>query len=210
PPAVGALIGCAVTTGVGAAWHTGRVRPGQSVAVFGAGGVGLSAIAGAALAGAGPILALDRVTDHEAEARALGATAFFVNDGDALEAIRQHTQGRGADLVIDTTGVPAVQEQCLEAARPGGTVVLAGLAPMGSRTNLPGAVLVRQEKTVAGCYYGSAVPARDFPRLSALYLGGRLPLDRLVTRTYPLDALNDAYADLDAGRLARGVVVFPG
>ena len=208
PPAVGALLGCAVTTGVGAVLNTAQVEAGASVAVFGVGGVGLSVVMGAAHAGADPILAIDRVAAREAEARAVGASDFLRAEGDVLGAIRQGTGGRGADYVFDTTGVPAVQEACLEAARPGGTVVLAGLAPMGSATNLPGAVITRQEKTITGSYYGTAVPERDIPRFADLYQRGRLPLDRLLTQTYRLDAINEAYADLDAGRLARGVILF--
>jgi S-(hydroxymethyl)glutathione dehydrogenase/alcohol dehydrogenase len=127
---------------------------------------------------------------------------------DTLDRIRALTGGRGADYVFDSTGVPAVQEQCLEAVRPGGLVVLAWLAPMGSNTNLPGAVLTRQEKTVTGTYYGSAHPVRDFPHYADLYLRGRLDLDRLITKTYTLDDINTAYADLQAGKLARGVILF--
>jgi NDMA-dependent alcohol dehydrogenase len=208
PLPVGALIGCAVTTGVGAVLNTARVRAGSSVAVFGVGGVGLSAVMGAHLAGAVPLLAIDTVAARADVAQALGATHFLTAGADTVAAIRDRTDGRGADYVFDATGLPAVQEQCLEAARPGGTVVLAGLAPMGSATNLPGAILTRQEKTVTGTYYGSAHPARDFPRYADLYLQGKLDLDRLISRTYTLDQINDAYVDLVAGKLTRGVVVF--
>ncbi|MFQ5570665.1 MAG: Zn-dependent alcohol dehydrogenase [Rhodothermales bacterium] len=208
PMAVGALIGCAVTTGVGAVLHTAQVRAGSSVAVFGAGGVGLSTILGAHLAGAYPVIAVDRVAEKEDTALELGATHFLVAGPDTLDAVRGLTEGRGADYVFDTTGVPAVQEQCLEAVRPGGLVVLAGLAPMDSATNLPGAIITRQEKTVTGSYYGSGHPARDFPRYADLYTRGLLPLDGLISKTYTLDQINDAYADLLAGKLARGVIVF--
>lgn len=208
PAAVAALIGCAVTTGVGAVLNTAQVRPGSSVAVFGAGGVGLSSVLGARLAGAGRIVVVDTVAGKRDVALACGATDFLVADGDVVAGIRSLTQGRGADYVFEAVGVPAVQETCLAAARPGGTIVLAGLAPMGSSTNLPGALLTRQEKTVKGSYYGSASPARDFPLLAELYLQGRLDLDRLVTRKYPLEEINAAYADMLAGRVARGVIVF--
>ena len=208
PLPVGALIGCAVTTGVGAVLNTAKVPPGSSVAVFGVGGVGLSVVMGAQLAGAGPLFAIDTVAARADIAKDLGATHFLTAGSETLAAIRRLTEGRGADYVFDATGLPAVQEECLEAVRPGGTVVLAGLAPMGSSTNLPGAVITRQEKTVTGTYYGSAHPARDFPRYADLYLQGQLGLDRLITKTYTLDQINDAYADLLAGKLARGVVVF--
>ena len=207
PLPVAALIGCAVTTGVGAVLNTAQVAPGSSVAVFGAGGVGLSTVLGARLAGADPIIALDQVSTKEESARRLGATHFIESREDMLEAIRKLTGGRGADYVFDTTGVPAVQSACLGAVRPGGTVVLAGLAPMGSSTDLPGAIITRQEKTVTGTYYGSAHPARDFPQYADLYLRGKLDLDGLITRTYALDQINEAFADLLAGRLARGVLV---
>ena len=208
PLTVGALIGCAVTTGVGAVLNTAHVQAGCSVAVFGVGGVGLCTVMGAHLAGAVPLIAIDTVEARAADAEALGATHFLNAGPDTVEAIRALTEGRGADYVFDATGIPAVQEQCLEAVRPGGLVVFAGLAPMGSSTNLPGAVLTRQEKTVTGTYYGTAHPLRDFPHYAHLYLQGKLNLDRLITKTYTLDQINEAYADLLAGQLARGVVVF--
>ena len=209
PLPVAALIGCAVTTGVGAALNTAHVRPGSSVAVFGAGGVGLSIIMGAKLAGAGRIIAVDT---HEAKgdmAQAFGATDVLMAGADTVAAIQRLTGGRGADYVFEAIGLPAVQETCLAAARPGGLVVLAGLSPMGSATNLPGALLTRQEKTVTGCYYGSANPARDFPLYADLYRRGLLDLDRLVSRTYALEQINAAYADMLSGEIARGLIVFP-
>jgi Zn-dependent alcohol dehydrogenase len=210
PLPVAALIGCAVTTGVGAVLNTARVVPGSSVAVFGAGGVGLSIILGARLAGAGPIIAVDRSPAKGDLARSFGATDALVAGPETNDAIRALTDGRGADYVFEAVGLPAVQEQCLDAVRPGGTLVLAGIAPAGSGTNLPGALITRQEKAVLGSYYGSANPARDFPLYADLYLRGRLDLGRLVSKTYTLEQLNEAYADLLAGSLARGLVVFPG
>jgi len=208
PMPVAALIGCAVTTGVGAVVNTAAVEPGSSVAVYGAGGVGLSIVMGARLAGADRIIAVDAVADKSEAARGMGATHALTVDADrrAVGAIRSLTGGRGADYVFDTTGVPAVQEECLEAARPGGTIVLAGLAPMGSSTNLPGALLTRQEKTVMGTYYGTADPFRDFPLYADHYLAGSLPLGKLITRTYPLEEINAAFADMLGGRVARGVI----
>lgn len=208
PLPVAALIGCAVTTGVGAALNTAQVRPGSSVAVFGAGGVGLSAVMGARLAGASRIIVVDRAAAKRAMALEFGATDFVPAGADAPAAIRALTEGRGADYVFEAVGLPAVQEQCLAAARPGGVVVLAGLSPMGSNTNLPGALITRQEKTVKGSYYGSANPARDFPFIAELYLAGRLDLDRLVSRTYRLTEVNEAYADMLSGAVARGVILF--
>ena len=208
PLTIAALIGCAVTTGVGAVLNSARVRPGSSVAVFGAGGVGLSIIMGAQLAGASRIIAIDQSEAKGDIAQKFGATDFLMARPDTNEAIRALTEGRGADYVFEAIGIPAVQEQCLEAARPGGMVILAGISPMGSQTNLPGAMITRQEKTISGTYYGTANPARDFPLYADLYLKGKLDLDRLVSKTYTLDQINEAYADMLSGEIARGVIVF--
>ncbi|RME70619.1 MAG: Zn-dependent alcohol dehydrogenase [Chloroflexi bacterium] len=208
PLNIAALIGCAVTTGVGAAVNTVRVRPGSSVAVFGAGGVGLSIIMGAHLAGAGRIIAVDRAEAKRQIALDCGATDFLLAGADVNHEIRRLTAGRGADYVFEAIGIPAVQEQCLDAARPGGTIVLVGLSPMDSSTNLPGAIITRQEKTVIGSYYGTSNTARDFPLYADLYRQGKLGLDRLVSTTYTLDQINEAYADMLSGRIARGVIEF--
>jgi Zn-dependent alcohol dehydrogenase len=208
PFPVAALIGCAVTTGVGAVLNTAKVRPGSSVAVFGAGGVGLCIIMGAQLAGAGRIIAVDRAEGKLEMARSFGATEALMAGPDTNDAIRALTEGRGADYVFEAIGIPAVQEQCLDAARPGGVIVLAGISAMGSATNLPGAIITRQEKTVTGSYYGTANTARDFPLYADLYLKGKLDLGRLVSKTYRLEQINEAYADMLSGALARGVIVF--
>ncbi|MEK7382007.1 MAG: Zn-dependent alcohol dehydrogenase [Elusimicrobiota bacterium] len=208
PLTVAALIGCAVTTGVGAVLNTAKVKPGSSVAVFGAGGVGLSVVLGAKLAGAGTLIAVDRAPAKLEMAKQFGATHALLSDADTNDAIRQLTGGRGADYVFEAIGIPAVHEQCLYAARPGGVIVLAGVSPMGSSTNLPGAIITRQEKVVMGTYYGSANTARDFPLYADLYLKGKLDLERLVSRQYPLEQINEAYADMLSGSVARGVIVF--
>ncbi len=208
PFEIAALIGCAVTTGVGAVLNTAKVEPGSSVVVIGAGGVGLSVIMGAKLAGAAQIIALDA---HEAKgdmALAFGATDFLLNHPETNDAVRQMTGGRGADYVFEAVGIPALQEQSLELTRPGGTAVLVGISPMGSGTNLPGAILTRQEKTVTGSYYGTANTARDFPLYADLYQKGKLDLDRLISKKYPLEKINEAYADMLSGGVARGVLVF--
>jgi Zn-dependent alcohol dehydrogenase len=208
PLAVAALIGCAVTTGVGAVLNTARVKPGSSVAVFGAGGVGLSIIMGAHLAGASRVIAVDKAPGKLDMARGFGATDALLGGPHANDQIRALTGGRGADYVFEAVGIPALQEQCLDAARPGGVIVLAGISPMGSGTNLPGAIITRQEKTIMGTYYGSANTARDFPLYGDLFLRGQLPLDRLVSKTYPLEQVNEAYADMLSGEVGRGVIVF--
>lgn len=208
PANVAALIGCAVTTGVGAALNTAPVKPGSSVVVFGAGGVGLSSIMGAKLAGASQIIAVDINETKLDMAREFGATSVFLSREDVPKQIRALTGGRGADYVFEAIGIPAVQEQCLESVRPGGTVVLEGIAPMGSATNLPGAVITRKEITVMGSYYGTANTARDFPKYADLYLKGQLDIERMITKTYALEEINEAYADMIGGKTARGVIVF--
>lgn len=208
PLDVAALIGCAVTTGVGAALNTVHVEPGSSVAIFGAGGVGLNIIMAAQLAGASQIIAVDTNETKGDLARSFGATDVLINSPDVVRDIRDLTEGRGADYVFEAIGIPAVQEQCLEAVRPAGTVVLVGVSPMGSGTNLPGAIITRQEKTVVGSYYGTANTARDFPLYADLFLKGKLDLERLISKKYKLEQINEAYADMLAGKIARGVIYF--
>ncbi len=208
PLEIAALIGCAVTTGVGSVLNTAKVEAGSSVAVFGAGGVGLSIIMGAKLAGADRIIVVDNQEAKGDLAVDFGATDFILSRPETNAAIRSLTGGRGADYVFEAVGLPSLQEQCLDAVRPGGMVVLVGVSPMGSATNLPGAILTRQEKTVTGSYYGTANTARDFPGFANLYLEGKLDLDRLVSKTYPLEQLNKAYADMLSGDVARGVITF--
>ena len=208
PLTIAALIGCAVTTGVGAALNTAQIKPGSSVVVYGAGGVGLSIVMGAKLAGAARIIVIDTSEAKGDIATEFGATDFIMAGPHTVGAIQGLTEGRGADYVFEAIGLPAVQEECLLAARPGGLIVLAGISPMGSATNLPGAIITRQEKTVTGCYYGTANPARDFPLYATLYRNGLLDLDRLVSQTYGLDQINEAYADMLQGETARGLIVF--
>jgi S-(hydroxymethyl)glutathione dehydrogenase / alcohol dehydrogenase len=142
------------------------------------------------------------------QAEDFGATHAVAAGPNAVDEIRALTGGRGADYVFEAIGIPAVQEEALRAARPGGMIILAGISPVGSATNLPGAVLTRQEKTVAGSYYGTANTSRDFPRFAELYLAKRLDLAKLVSRRYRLDQINEAYADMLKGEGARGIIVF--
>jgi S-(hydroxymethyl)glutathione dehydrogenase/alcohol dehydrogenase len=206
---VAALVGCAVTTGVGAVLYSAQVQPGDRVAVFGCGGVGLSVIMGAQLAGAQQIIAIDRVPPKLDLAQQFGATDVIdASQVDVVERVRDMTAGRGADVTFEAVGMPQLQADCVEAARPGGKAVLVGLAAMGSSTPLSGARLVRQEKTVIGSYYGTAHTARDFPFLLDLYAAGKLPLDRLISRTYRLVEINAAFDAMLSGEVARGVVTF--
>jgi NDMA-dependent alcohol dehydrogenase len=208
PLEVASLVGCAVATGVGAAMYTAGVRPGESVAVFGCGGIGLNILQGAALCGASPIIAVDANLVKMQIAREFDATHALMADDNAIQAIRDLTGGRGADHVFEAVGVPAVQEIALEAVRPGGTLTLVGLSPMGSGTNLPGAIITRQEKVIKGSYYGTVNPSRDFPLFIDLYREGKLKLDHLISNKYPLEEINTAYDVMLGGGVARGVIVF--
>lgn len=209
PPAVAALVGCAVATGVGAAMYTAQVRVGDSIVVFGCGGVGLCIIQGARLCGAQSIIAIDQAPAKMEIARKLGATDALLAGPDMIQRVRDLTGGRGADHAFEAVGLPSLQEAALDAVRPGGTLTIAGLAPMGTGTNLPGALLTRQEKTVKGSYYGSVHPRRDFPLLLDLYRSGQLDLDHLISKQYTLHEINQAYADMLTGGIARGVIVLP-
>ncbi|GAB4513680.1 MAG: Zn-dependent alcohol dehydrogenase [Anaerolineae bacterium] len=208
PLKVASLVGCAVATGVGAAMYTAGVRPGESVVVFGCGGVGLNIIQGAALCGAEKIIAVDVNAAKMALAAAFGATHTLISDEHIVEAVRALTGGRGADHSFEAVGIPALQETAFKAARPGGTVVLAGLSPMGSDTNLPGSIITREEKTIKGSYYGTVNPQRDFPLLLDLYMAGKLKLDTLISNEYTLPQINVAFETMLRGEVARGIIVF--
>lgn len=208
PLKVAALVGCAVATGVGAAMYTADVKPGESVVVFGCGGVGLNILQGAALCGAKTIIAVDTNPAKMEIASQFGATHVLMADDDAIRLIRELTDGRGAEHAFEAVGIPTLQELALNAIRPGGTLTLAGLSPMGTGTNLPGAIITRQEKVIKGSYYGTINATRDFPLLLDLYMEGKLKLDELVSREYRLDQINEAYDAMLTGTVARGVVVF--
>ena len=208
PMEVAALVGCAVATGVGAAMYTAEVSPGQSVVVYGVGGVGLNIIQGAALCGADPIIAVDTDSAKTAFAREFGATHTLISDDSTETQIQDLTGGRGADHVFESVGLPALQERAFDAVAPGGMLTLVGVAPTESRTSWPAFVIMGKEKTIRGSIYGSVNPRRDFSRLMDLYAVGKLKLDELVRRRYRLDQINEAYDDMFKGELARGVIVF--
>lgn len=208
PLEVAALVGCAVATGVGAALYTAQVRPGDSVVVIGCGGVGLNIVQGAALCGASTIIAIDTNEAKMQLAKEFGATHTLLSNTETAAEVRALTGGRGAEYAFEAVGVPALQEMALDLVRPGGMVVLAGLSAMGTGTNLPGAVITRTEKTVKGSYYGSVSPQRDFPLILDMYSAGRLKLDQLISRTYRLDQINEAFDTMLRGEIARGIIVF--
>jgi S-(hydroxymethyl)glutathione dehydrogenase/alcohol dehydrogenase len=210
PHEVAALIGCCVTTGVGAMTKTADVRPGSSVAVIGLGGVGLSCVIGAALAGAGTIVAVDRIAAKLDLARALGATDTILagsDDAETLTAIRDLTEG-GPDVCAEAIGLPSTIELAIASLPTGGTAVLVGMTPFGVRASFEAFPFVDGGRRILGSNYGSADPAVDFPRYAALQLAGRLPADRLVTGRIGLDGLEDAFAAMRRGEGVRTVIGF--
>jgi alcohol dehydrogenase len=209
PLTVAALFGCAVMTGVGAVMNTAQVEPGASVAVFGAGGVGLSVVMGAKAADAYPIVAVATQEHKLALARRAGAThTVRVADGDPVAAIREITAG-GASYVFESVGDEAVLAQAYAATRRGGTTVTLGLPNPSRQLSLSAVSLVAEERTLKGSYMGSCVPSRDIPRFIAMYQAGLLPVDLLFTRTIALDEINLAFDRLARGEAVRQIITFP-
>ncbi len=208
-PAVAGLLGCGVMAGLGAAMLTGGVGPGDAVAVFGCGGVGDAAIAGARLAGATTIIAVD-LDDRKLEmAREFGAT-HAVNAGreDAVEAIRAATGGFGADVCIEAVGQPRVLEQAFFARDLAGTVVQVGVpTPDMKFPDIPMIEFFGRGGALKPSWYGDCLPGRDFPLLVDLYLQGRLPLDRFVSERIGLDQVEEAFHKMERGEVLRSVVV---
>ena len=210
PPEVAALIGCCVTTGVGALTKTADLRPGARVVVIGLGGVGLSCVIGAALANAATIVAVDRIPAKLELARALGATATVLagdDDTTTLEAIRDLTDG-GPDVCAEAIGLPRTIELAIASLPTGGTALLVGMTPFGVRASFEAFPFVDGGRRIVGSNYGSAIPAVDFPRYAALHLAGRLPAERLITRRIGLDELEDAFAAMRRGEGVRSVIGF--
>ncbi|HEX3288374.1 MAG TPA: alcohol dehydrogenase catalytic domain-containing protein [Mycobacterium sp.] len=203
-----ALLGCSVTTGVGAVIRTAAVRSGESVLVIGCGGVGLAAIQGARLAEAAPIIAADTVAAQLPAAIANGATdTIDAAKVDLLAAVRELTGG-GVDHGIEVVGKPATIRAAYDATRRGGTVTLVGAAGMDESVTFPALSLMADGKTIRGCVYGASDPARDIPVLAELACRGRLDLEALVTRRIGIDDVEAAFQDMTAGRGARSVVRF--
>ena len=207
PFTIAALLGCAVTTGVGAVINTARVQPGSSVVVFGAGGVGINVVQGARIAGAAMIIAVDML-DHRLEAsRKFGAThTINAKEEDPVRVIQSLTRG-GADYAFEVIGRAAVVRQAVECLARGGVAVAVGIPPAKEEYVVGGAAFVLNEKTLRACFYGSARLRSDIPRLLELYHAKRLFLDELVTATYPLDHVNEAVTALDRGDGLRGILV---
>lgn len=207
PLPVAALVGCAVMTGVGAVLNTARVEEGASVAVFGVGGVGLCVVMGAVLANASQVIAVDLKANKLEYARGFGATDVVdASQEDPVDAIRRLTGGRGVAYAFEAIGVPRVMEQAFRATMRGGTTVVIGAAPIDASISISPSLLFAQERTLKGSLYGSFQPWYDMPRLLDLYRRGKLPLDRLISRTYPLGQVNEAFTALDRGEVARSVL----
>jgi S-(hydroxymethyl)glutathione dehydrogenase/alcohol dehydrogenase len=202
-----ALIGCGVTTGVGAALNTAHVEPGSTVAVIGCGGVGQAVLQGARIAGAARIIAIDPVELKRTTALQLGATdAIDPTDGTATAQVQALTGGRGADYAFEVIGNPKTVQQAFEMTRPGGACVVVGVPRFDQNIELSSMALILQEKRVLGTVYGSAQVHRDFPRLIGLVEQGKLDLGDMVSRRMKLDEVNDALRAMQAGEVIRSVI----
>ena len=203
-----ALIGCGVTTGLGAALNTAKVRPGQTAAVIGCGGVGLSIIQGCRIAGARRIVAVDSADWKLDLARQLGATdGLNAAAGNPVAAVVEMTAG-GVDYAFEAIGLPATVRQAVRMTRKGGTTVMVGVVPMGTNVELPGADITLREKSILGCMMGSNRFRLDMPRYVDFYLQGQLKLDEMISARLPLDRVNDAFEALRQGTAARSVLTF--
>ena len=208
-PVAAGLLGCGVMAGIGAAMNTGGVGPGDSVAVFGCGGVGDGAIVGAKLAGATTIIGVD-IDDRKLEwAREFGAThTINSNDQDPVHAIKELTGGNGVDVAIEAIGLPHVYQQAFKARDLAGTVVLVGVPAPDMTLELPFLEVFGRGGALKSSWYGDCLPSKDFPMLIDLYLQGRLDLDRFVSETIGLGDVEKAFHMMERGEVLRSVVVF--
>jgi len=203
-----ALIGCSVTTGVGAVIHTSNVRPGETVAVLGCGGVGLAAINGAAIAGAGRIIAIDMQGSKLNLAKQFGATDVVnAKDGDPVKQVMELTNGAGVHHSFEAIGLKATAEQSFKMLARGGTANIIGMIPVGVNIELHGADFLG-EKRIQGSIMGSNRFPVDMPRFVDFYMSGKLKLDEMISRRIKLDQVNEAFDELKRGELARSVIMF--
>jgi S-(hydroxymethyl)glutathione dehydrogenase/alcohol dehydrogenase len=203
------FVGCGVMTGVGAAINTAKVQPGSSVAVIGCGGVGLNVIQGAALAGARQIIAIDLLANKLEFAKTFGAThCINPSQDDPWKAVLELTGGRGVDYAFEVISSAKTIELAFKMTARGGVCTIVGVAPEGARISLNPNVFTMMEKTLKGSYYGSTRPRIDMPRLLDMYMDGKIKIDELVSRTFPLEGVNEAYELLKRGDVARSVVKF--
>ncbi len=202
-----ALIGCGVTTGVGAALNTARVHPGSSVAIIGCGGVGLSVLQGARIAGAARIIAVDQGDEKRKVAEAQGATDYVDStQGDPVAQVQALTGGRGVDYAFEVIGLPETTLQAYMMAKKGGMAVMVGMTRMEAQITLPTFDLFYNEKTLKGCKYGSAQVRRDFQRFVDLIETGRLDTASMVSRQIKLDEVNDAFRAMENREVVRSVI----
>jgi S-(hydroxymethyl)glutathione dehydrogenase / alcohol dehydrogenase len=207
PLEVAALLGCAVLTGVGAVQNSGRVQPGESVLVLGLGGVGLSALQGARLAGAGRVIAADLTADKEEMARQCGATDFLLGSDDLAKQIRGLTEGRGVDVALECVGRSTTIRQAWSCVRRGGRTVIVGVGGNDDRVDFGALELFYFARSVVGCVYGCTDPDVDVPRLIDAWRAGKLDLESLVTDRTNLEGLDDAFARMRAGHGGRTLLV---
>jgi len=208
PLETAALFGCAVMTGAGAVFNTAQVSPGKSVAIFGLGGVGLSAVMGASASGAYPVIVADIFDEKLALARELGAThAVNVNQTDAVEAVGEITKG-GAEYVFECAGNEQVLIQAYQSTKRGGTTIALGLPHPNKMFSVPAVTIVAEEKVIRGSYMGSSVPRRDIPRYVSLYQAGLLPVDQLRAQTLKLEEINEGFDILATGETVRQIIRF--
>jgi S-(hydroxymethyl)glutathione dehydrogenase/alcohol dehydrogenase len=208
PMEVACLVGCSVMTGVGAVANTARVPVGSTVAVVGAGGVGLNIIQGAALAGASRVIAVDLLENKLAAAREFGATDVVDGSkGDAVQQVQSMTGG-GVDFAFEAIGLSKTAEQCWQMIKRGGKAVVVGMIPVGQAVSIPGPDFIFGEKCITGSFYGSTRQTVDMPWLMELYRQKRLKIDELISRRYELGQINEAYAALKNGEVNRSVIVF--
>jgi S-(hydroxymethyl)glutathione dehydrogenase/alcohol dehydrogenase len=202
-----ALIGCGVLTGTSAVFHTAKVRPGETVAVIGCGGVGLAAINGAAIAGAGRIIAVDMSKSKDNLARHFGATDFVcAAEGDPVKEILESTKG-GVHHAFEAVGLKKTTEQAFGMLRRGGTAYVIGMIPIGQSIEIPGYAFLGEKKLVGSLMGSNHFPV-DMPRLVEMYLAGKLKLDDMVSRRIKLEEVNDAFEEMKGGQIARSVIVF--
>jgi S-(hydroxymethyl)mycothiol dehydrogenase len=207
-PEAAGLLGCGVMAGLGASLYTGEVGRGDSVAVFGCGGVGCAAVAGAVLAGASVIIGVDLDARKLELARSFGATAVVdASKEDAVERVRELTGGNGADVCIEAVGNPKVMEQAFYARDLAGTLVQVGVPTPDMRIDLPMIEFFGRGGRLKPSWYGDCLPSRDFPTLISLYLAGRLDLDRFVSETIGLGDVEQAFHRMEQGEVLRSVVL---
>jgi S-(hydroxymethyl)glutathione dehydrogenase/alcohol dehydrogenase len=209
PFEVGALVGCGVATGFGSVVNTAKVQPGSTVLVIGCGGVGLSVIQAAAVVGAAKIIAVDIRDNKLTYAQQFGATHVInASREDTIQRVRALTGGFGADYAFEVVSHPKTIEQAYESLRKGGVAVVVGISPIGAQVTIDPLAMMRTGRTIMGSAFGNIRPAIDFPRIFELYRAGKLRLREMVSRTFTLPEINEAFQALGAGEVVRGVVVF--